>query len=296
MYHRIAEHRFDPWELTVSPAIFADQLRWLAAHRTVLPLTEFAERQRDRTLPPNAVALTFDDGYSCVAEVAAPMLETAGLPATFFIPAELIERREPFWWDELKILVLGHAGDVLIVRGKAIMLGETRPEDIDWKPGARPSGARQAAYQRIWAALRELPPAELDTAMEGLRDQSSSARMFDGPRPMSPEQVRATASARIQFGSHALTHPWLSSLTTAEKRREIGNSIGRCEELTGDRPMSFAYPYGNFDEESEQLAKAAGFVCACSTVRQSVTAKSRSFALPRVAMTNRSFKQFHRGL
>src|SRR5690349_5856170 len=75
MYHRIASETFDPWRLAVQPEAFAEQLAWLARHRTVLRLGEFAAFHRRGKLPRTAVALTFDDGYGCTAEVAAPMLK-----------------------------------------------------------------------------------------------------------------------------------------------------------------------------------------------------------------------------
>lgn len=100
MYHRIAHESFDPWALAVNPQNFARQLEWLSQDRVVLRLPEFAARHRDGSLPAEAVALTFDDGYACAAEVAAPLLEKFGLPATIFLPVDLIEAGALFWWDE----------------------------------------------------------------------------------------------------------------------------------------------------------------------------------------------------
>lgn len=280
MYHRIAVETFDPWGLAVSPAHFAEQVEWLAANRTVLPLADFAARHGDGILPADAIALTFDDGYACAAEVAAPMLERAGLPATIFIPAELIERGEPFWWDELKDVVLGHDGDVLTVEGAPVGIGARSADDRHWSPGANPRTQRQVAFHRIWNSLREKAPAEIEGVMSNIRRQSHTEQ-HDG-RPMSPAQVRQTAAAGIDFGSHALTHPWLTSLTHEEKAREIRDSIERCEKLSGVRPSTFAYPYGNCDAQSERIVREAGFACACATLGRSVSAQSRPFALPRV--------------
>ena len=285
MYHRIAEESFDPWGLAVTPDRFEQQLAWIAANRSPFSLTDFAARHRDSALPANAVAVTFDDGYACFAEVAAPLLEQSGIPATVFIPAELVERGGPFWWDELQAIVLDHADDHIKFDGVSFPFGAKDPLDAHWQPGAAARTARQKGFQQIWSALRERPPAALDQAMGELRAQCPDAAQ-NTPAVMSAEQARDTASVHIDIGSHALTHPWLASLSSSEKAREIGESVERCASLAGSRPTTFAYPYGNFDAESAALAKAAGFTCACATIPTSVRRDSGLFALPRIQVGN----------
>lgn len=296
MYHRIADASFDPWGLAVTPDNFGRQLESLARHRSILSLTEFARRHAEGTLPDTAATLTFDDGYECAASVAAPLLEAAGLPATIFIPATLIERGRPFWWDELQFLVLHHEQSRLMLDGIAVDLGNRAPEDKDWRPGARPGTARQRAFLQIWASLRERRPQDVDLAMQGLRDQAGDPADDEMPRPMTPEQVRSTAGSLIHFGSHGLTHPWLSSLDEAEKMREIRDSIGACERLSGQRPTAFAYPSGNFDPESQRIAHEAGYSCACATGDRPVSPSSPAYALPRLAVGDWSAEQMARRL
>ncbi|MFO0687471.1 MAG: polysaccharide deacetylase family protein [Myxococcota bacterium] len=70
----------------IAPEAFAAQLALLCARRRVVPLAELADRIED----PAAVdlaAITFDDGYVDFAELATPILASAGLHATLFVPA-----------------------------------------------------------------------------------------------------------------------------------------------------------------------------------------------------------------
>jgi peptidoglycan/xylan/chitin deacetylase (PgdA/CDA1 family) len=101
MYHRIATPDVDPWGLSVSPERFAEQVQALRAHRTMLPMDAFVARLRSRTLPHDAVAFTFDDGYSDNLRQAKPILEAAGVPATVFLTTGRIGADKEFWWDEL---------------------------------------------------------------------------------------------------------------------------------------------------------------------------------------------------
>ena len=297
MYHRVAEERFDPWGLAVSPANFRAQINWLAADRTLLPLDEFVARHKEGTLPEAATAITFDDGYACFADVAAPILWGARAPATVFLPAALVESGAPFWWDELQTLVLGTNREALRLEGQSVSLGDARPEDVDWAPGKPPRTARQAAFLRLWALLRPMRPRQLEVSLQELREQAevepSGANV---KRPMRPEEIRAVCGSGIAAGSHALTHPWLTSLNREEKRREIQDSLARVEALAGSSVSAFAYPYGNFDRESEDLTQDAGFTFACATIPGPVTSASRTYALPRLHVQNISGAKFERFL
>lgn len=287
MYHRIALDSFDPWGLAVEPDCFADHLRWLSHNRIVLPLDEFAAKHNAGALPARSVAITFDDGYACAAEVAAPLLEQRRLPATVFLPAEIIERGELFWWDELESLVLGTDNERVRLSGKDIRLGEKSPEDRLWPPGAPPRTPRQSAFFGIWSRLRKAPPAVVEQSLAELRTQAGSLQGARSKRLLSPGEVRVTAaSGLVDFGSHALTHPSLPALTVAEKRRQIEGSVERCSALSGLRPLTFAYPFGDYDGECERMVEQAGFVCACTTEQRAVSRGSSAYELPRIAMEN----------
>lgn len=287
MYHRIANDAFDPWDLAVAPANFADQMGWLSANRQVLTLTEFALRHRHGSLAPDAVAVTFDDGYACAAETAAPILEAAGVPATIFLPIELIEKGHPFWWDELEAIVLGCDQNDLTLQGQAVRLGEKSAGDRQWAPYRPATTPRQAAFLELWRALRPKRPAELDSAMAELRRQSPPRpQALAGKLPLTPSQVRSLSKSLITFGAHGLTHPSLPALPASEKEAQIRISRAKCAALTGDMPDAFSYPHGDYDRHSMSLVEEAGFAFACASGNRCVTARSSRYALPRVACGN----------
>ena len=286
MYHRVANETFDPWRLAVTPEVFAEQLAWLARHRTVLGLGEFVELRRGRKLPRTAIALTFDDGYACTAEVAAPMLKEAGMSATIFIAPEQIRQGGPFWWDELQQIVIEHCGTDLVLAGDRIEIGERQEGDWHLDANREAWTPRQRAFFQLWQRLRTLAPDRLEAAMSELRDQKSGEAARQPPRLMSAAEVHAIASGGMEFGSHALSHSSLPHLSPSERAREIGDSANACEALSGVRPSSFAYPYGDYDQECEALVRDAGYECACTIEESAVRRNSRLFALPRLQVGN----------
>ncbi len=106
MYHRIADDPVDHWRLAVSPARFEQQLDVLRRTRHPLPLTDFVRGLMAGSLPPNAVALTFDDGYVDNLVAGKPRLAAADVPATVFLTTGFVDRPDGFWWDELARLIL----------------------------------------------------------------------------------------------------------------------------------------------------------------------------------------------
>ncbi len=283
MYHRVADERFDPWSLAVSPANFQSQLEWIAHNRTPLPLEEFAELHRRGKLPRNAIAVTFDDGYACNAETAEPLLRRSRIPATIFISPALIERGEEFWWDELERIVLSYSGPSLRLAGTEVPLGETEAGDCDWL-GGQPRTPRQRAYREIWAVLHGQPPEEIALAMAALREQAgTSAKPRGSHRLLTAKEIRSIQKpGLVSFGSHAMTHASLPGLSPEEQAGEIDASVEACEALSGQRPRTFAYPYGDHDPALEPIVKRAGFECACKADGWFVTANSNPFALPRI--------------
>lgn len=86
--------------LTTTLVDFRRHLDVLAAWgATVLPLDEAWRLLAAGELPARAVALTFDDGYASVLEVAWPELRARGLPATLFAVSDYLESGRRFPWD-----------------------------------------------------------------------------------------------------------------------------------------------------------------------------------------------------
>lgn len=285
MYHRIAEDSFDPWGLAVSPANFRSQLAWLSQTRTLLPLEDFAQAHRRDCLPRNAAAVTFDDGYRCVGEIAEPLLREFAVPATIFVPVDLVCEDRPFWWDELEAVVIRHPRPTLVVNGEEFSLGEQSADDRAWEARAAPRTPRQAAFETILTRITRMNLAERKRAIDALRqDLPGIARLEK--RPMAPERLRRLDRQIFSIGSHTRNHAWLPSLSEEDQVEEIVGSVGRIEAITGNRPTAFAYPYGASDATSRRIAEAAGFACACVTGNSSVPSSADAFALPRIQVGN----------
>ena len=104
------------------------------------------------------------------------------------------------------------------------------------------------------------------------------------------------ASPLIEIGAHSVTHRSLSSLPEAQQMEEMVQSRRDCERLTGVRPESFAYPFGDHSPDMPGLMAQAGFARACSLRPDLVWTDSDPFRLPRIGALDRDGMSFARRL
>jgi len=154
---------------------FEQQVRWLAAHYTVIGLPEFVDRVSTGKPLRAIAALTFDDAYAGVFEHAVPVLQAVGVPATVFVVATA-GRRAGFWWDRREIVESAdpalrrerlntlRGDEAAIVPGAARqdLPPSHRPAEWDTLRAARRSGITIGAHTVTHRSLPTLSDAELE--------------------------------------------------------------------------------------------------------------------------------------
>jgi peptidoglycan/xylan/chitin deacetylase (PgdA/CDA1 family) len=93
-YHRVGSPGPSGWEtwFQIPESTFASHLATLAdGGWEVLGADRFLDGLADPTaLPERAAVITFDDGHSCVLDVALPHLRESGFPAVLFMPSDFV--------------------------------------------------------------------------------------------------------------------------------------------------------------------------------------------------------------
>ncbi len=83
----------------------------------------------------------------------------------------------------------------------------------------------------------------------------------------------------FSIGSHTVTHPELRYLRPDDARYEIEHSRRVLEDRLGVPITTFCYPFGQWDETSYRLVRAAGYAAACNDAWRK---EHRPFALARM--------------
>jgi len=111
MYHRFGEDRFPTTSIRTEQ--FADHLRHLKeSGYTVVPLAAVSDAiEHGAALPERAVAITIDDAYRSVYDVAFPMLKEYGFPFTVFVATDAVDDSLAAYmtWDQMREMASGVA-------------------------------------------------------------------------------------------------------------------------------------------------------------------------------------------
>jgi peptidoglycan/xylan/chitin deacetylase (PgdA/CDA1 family)/GT2 family glycosyltransferase len=106
-------------------------------------------------------------------------------------------------------------------------------------------------------------------------------------------QVRELSSNGIQIGAHSCSHPVLTEISESEAKQQIAGSQKDLQSKLGVDIDIIAYPYGEYNETTQDTARQAGFMAGCTTDAQLNTLTSPSLALPRTEIRgNESFARF----
>ena len=70
----------------------------------------------------------------------------------------------------------------------------------------------------------------------------------------------------VEIGAHTVHHIWLKGKSLKDVSSEVFQSKLILQKIINKPVLSFAYPFGAFDEQAVQVVKDAGFTTATSTI------------------------------
>lgn len=256
-------------------ALFRRQLEALRRSFDVRPLGELLARVRDSgEVPPNAAAVTFDDGYRDNYTHAFPVLRELGVPATIFLVTRALDENALIWHDRVFDAFHRTERDRLELDGTVGSLGST--------------AERETVMNGFLAKIRRVSPEERDARIDALVEALDVGPIAGGAwDKLRWDEVREMARGGIDFGSHTVDHPILSQVSEEEARRQVRESRARIEEELDEPVTAFAYPNGrpgDFDASTKRILEEEGFECALTTEPGANDAGTDRFELRRVGM------------
>jgi peptidoglycan/xylan/chitin deacetylase (PgdA/CDA1 family) len=230
----------------------------------VMPLADAVRRLAERSLPPRAACITFDEGYADAAEVALPILQRHRTPATFFVASGYLDGG--CTWNDAVIEVVRDAP------GTRLNLGRAGFGVLDVGCAVR----RRAVIDMLVTTLKHLSPEERIARVKRMAPRFR-------PTMLSSDQLIALQRAGMEIGAHAHSNPFLTSISNAQ----AAEGRTRLQEIIQAPVRVFSYAAGMpaevFEARHVAMLRSQGFIAAVTSARGAVRAGSDPFYLPRFA-------------
>lgn len=227
--------------------LFRQHMDTLTSTHTVRPLGEVL---RDGIWGGSAqpmAAITFDDAYRGVLDVALPELRSRKLPATIFVAPGILGDRT-LWWDAVSDPSLGAPQPRM--RERILVEGQGKVES-----------ARHLSGGDDWSEMPRILRTATQTELGKLTDED-----------------------RLMIGSHSWSHPSLPRLEPDQLTGELVRSREWLQQRFAHLYLDvLSYPYGHHSREVCDAAEAAGYQSGLSlhgTSPADTTERSR-FMIPR---------------
>lgn len=277
-YHSINAVSLKSLEIEQDTRIFEHQISFLKKNFTIISLTEFLKcRCNSNKFPPNAVLLTFDDGYRDNYVNALPILIEHNVPAAIFITTGPIETNEPLFFDALRYTILN-------TRAFSLDLRDAGLSRYDLPSSNEPILLK--AIKEITAYSKNKTP-EFNSKFIALiceRLGVDREEVKEKCRYLSWKEIHEMVGHGIEFGSHTQTHPKLSHLSFEECKAELTGAKKIIEARIKLPVKTLAYPFGGRADYNEKVEKAAiesGYECAFSLCPDKYDTRKRLFTIGR---------------
>lgn len=252
---------------------FTAQMKMLAEYFNVLTVSRAIRNLREGRLAERSVCITFDDGYADNHEVAAPILESLGIAATFFIATGYLNGG--IMWNDRIIETIrrlrsgthdfGELGQVKLLANEC-----------------RSSATNETINKLKYLQCDERDRISKEIAARFSIECSDSIMMTD-------DMVRDLHSRGMEIGAHTISHPILARLSSAAAKVEVQASKDYLESLLQSSVTSFAYPNGKFGRDltmrDVEIVRQSGFDIAVTTDWGVATASTDHMTLPRVGLS-----------
>lgn len=266
-YHRVLtvpdpnRFEFDLDLVSTSAEGFRNQMLLLKQHFQPIGLFEFtAMLDAGKRVPPNAVAVTFDDGYDDNYRIAYPILRELDIPATFFVSTGHIDSARPFAYDWLVHMIL--VATVPRLNLPELGLDLVMPQSYQ---------ERRELADRVLHLMKDTEAANQSAMIDRLERDWRLPRDAGHPdcRPMTWEQLREMSAAGFEIGSHGVHHQMLAKLPQRQLEAELIDSSAAIKRELGVPARVLSYPVGGdraFDARVMSATREAGYLAACSYI------------------------------
>jgi len=210
---------------------FSDDLDYFLRRYRVLSLQDIIDTiNNNRPIEEPSFLVTFDDGMREFIEVAAPILNQKGVPATVFITTDFLDNKKLFYRHKQNLIlnrlktnnnkkVIKELESIFLKIGQYKGSFEKSIMSIDYQ------------YVHILDEIAQLVGLDIDEFLQ-----------LNKPY-MSTEQVRKILGNGFTIGAHSRDHPPYISISHEEQVYQTLSSIDELHKIFSIDYSTFAFPF-----------------------------------------------------
>ena len=266
IYHDVStpsESHHSPLYST-TPENFKNQIDFINSRFECVQLDELLLSEK-LSLKRKYAAITFDDGFYSLLSQAHPLLASKSIPFSVFLNKTAIEKNQ-LWLSNLVL----HQHNRVYLEG---IMRSNRIEESEW------NNFYQSPVNWILSNFEKIDIDSLFVA-----NPSNEKKYLD------ENDVKNLCQRGVLMGSHTVSHPVLSKLTSEKLSKEISENKQYVESLTRKPADFFAIPFGKKTDYNETVIKTcreAGHTKLLTSNPVPVSEKE-NILVPRIGLTNES--------
>lgn len=230
---------------------FEKQIKWISENKNVVSLRNIEDK-------PNSVAVTFDDTFKNVYDIALPILKKYEVPATFFISTAFIGTNKNFWVDRIE-----H------------MINFSKKENIEFNDvlyNVNDNYNKINTLTKIKSYLKKCKPSDRENLLNNIELQTGWVDNVEveNYKNLDVDEVKMLdCPPMYEVGGHTVNHEILSYLTDDDLNFEISECIKTLENILKRKIDLFSYPEGqqkHYNQKVINCLKRNGVVICPSAI------------------------------
>ncbi|CAN5781659.1 N/A [soil metagenome] len=296
MYHYVRDLKNSkfPQIKGLDASLFNEQVNYLQKHYSFITMDQLIDSiDKNTQLPPKAVLLSFDDGYTDHYNFVLPVLTKNKIQGSFYPPAKAIMEGIVLDVNKIHFILASIPDKNILIKELNAQLDEYRKQynlDSNENYYTRHAVARRrdnAEVIFIKQMLQVVLPEELRLVIcDHLFNKyvTEDEKAFSRELYMNVDQLKELGQQGMHIGSHGYDHYWLGSLSKEKQQVEIDRSLEFLKLVGSDtNRWTMCYPYGNYNEDTLALLNNRSCKLALTTKTAiAVLDNYKRFELPRM--------------
>ena len=223
---------------------FKEDLNYFLKYYTPITLNDILSHiDGIRSLPKRCFLPSFDDGFSQINDIIAPLLIKKGVSAIFFLVTSVIDNRD---------LCYPQKKSILISALKSIDKTTTQREISQYLIKSGIIGKDiQAQLLSIYYRQRHILDSICTFFNCDFKEYLTTVKPY-----LTSEQIIKLMQSGFSIGAHSIDHPLYSELSIEEQLSQTLGSMQQLSKAFDFSCNSFAFPYKDADISKEFFKKA----------------------------------------